>query len=92
MGLLSDFIKGTVLKVLTNLFKTCGLNGVFLLHYNISVTICVLLSYKHLPETKHKTSEEIENSIKKVQKPQDEGFELSSMFDHVRKGVGKFSL
>lgn len=55
----------SLLKISPYLFKSFGLHGTFLF-FGISSTICIILVYVYLPETKDKTLQEIADSVRGV--------------------------
>ncbi|XP_068633563.1 facilitated trehalose transporter Tret1-2 homolog [Battus philenor] len=60
----SKYLSTIVLKFAPKVFKAFGLHGTFLL-YGIVTTLCTLVLYWYLPETKDKTLQEIEEHFKK---------------------------
>ncbi|XP_028027949.1 facilitated trehalose transporter Tret1-like [Bombyx mandarina] len=76
MGLFSDILMATVLKVSPFIFRVFGFHGACLF-YGISVSICVLILFKYLPETKDKSLQEIECYFK--DKSKDEMKELMDL-------------
>lgn len=79
IGLFSDAIMATVLKVSPSLFKYFGIHGACLF-YAISATICIVILYKYLPETKDKSLQEIESYFKNTPlQLEEEGKELMTI-------------
>lgn len=70
MGLFSDALMATVLKVSPFIFKIFGIHGACLF-YGISSLVCVITLYRYLPETKDKTLQEIESYFKDKQSDED---------------------
>ncbi|KAL0858411.1 hypothetical protein ABMA27_012290 [Loxostege sticticalis] len=56
-------LQATLFKISPYIFKAFDMHGTFLF-YGISVTVCLLILYKYLPETKDKTMQEIEEYFK----------------------------
>ena len=67
-------IYGTFVKVCPYCFKAFGMHGTFLL-FALSSSICLVLIYLYIPETKDKSLQEISDCLKGL-KPVDEAKEL----------------
>lgn len=65
---------GTFVKVCPYLFKSLGMHGTFLL-FALSSSVCLVLLYFYLPETKDMSLQEISDCIKGI-KPVEEAKEL----------------
>lgn len=63
IAIFTDIMFFITVKVAPSMFSAIGLHGSFLF-YGIGFTICSLLLYKYLPETKDKTLQEIEEYFK----------------------------
>ncbi|KAL0858400.1 hypothetical protein ABMA27_012281 [Loxostege sticticalis] len=59
VSLVFAILQATLLKVSPHIFKWFDMHGMFLF-YGLSVSICLMILYKYLPETKDKTLQEIE--------------------------------
>ncbi|XP_063835947.1 facilitated trehalose transporter Tret1-2 homolog [Ostrinia nubilalis] len=64
ISLIFVLIQSTVLKTSPYGFVAIGTHGMFMF-YGISVTVCLCVLYKYLPETKDKTLQEIEDHFKR---------------------------
>ncbi|KAL0803302.1 hypothetical protein ABMA28_017212 [Loxostege sticticalis] len=64
ISLIFTIIQSTVLKTSPYGFIVLGMHGM-ILFYGISVSVCLVVLYKYLPETKDKTLLEIEEHFKK---------------------------
>ncbi|XP_072949867.1 facilitated trehalose transporter Tret1-like isoform X2 [Epargyreus clarus] len=63
MGIFTNLVFGTLIKVAPLLFGLLGDHGAFLF-YGVSMTVCLIPIYAYLPETKDKTLMEIEECLK----------------------------
>lgn len=64
ISLVFILVQATLLKVSPQIFKYLDMHGMFFF-YGVSVTVCLILLYKYLPETKDKTMREIEEHFER---------------------------
>ncbi|KAG6441237.1 hypothetical protein O3G_MSEX001725 [Manduca sexta] len=84
MGIFSDALMATVLKISPFLFRIFGLHGACLF-YGLSATFCISILYKYLPETKDKSLQEIESYF--TDKSGEEGKELMNLKNGENKNI-----
>ncbi|XP_072949868.1 facilitated trehalose transporter Tret1-like [Epargyreus clarus] len=65
LGCYSNLLMGTLIKIYPVLLKSYGVHGLFLF-FALSASICTILTYILLPETKDKTLLEIQESLLKT--------------------------